>query len=123
MDGGVGDALAEAGDDTDGDQERGVGLGQGRGQQRQHRRGRDPEQEDPLAPVLGREVAPGDLGDDVAVEEAGEDEALGPRVPVKVRDLKSVKAHERKIKLVVFTKFLKATNFKLFHLSFDLFNR
>ena len=67
MDGGVGDALAEAGDDTNGDQERGVGLGQGRGQQRQHCRGRDPEQEDPLAPVLGREVAPGDLGDDVAV--------------------------------------------------------
>ena len=76
-----------------------------------------------LPAVLGGEVSARDLGEDVAVEEAGEDEALGPRVPVKVRDLKSVKAHERKIKLVVFTKFLKATNFKLFHLSFDLFNR
>ena len=44
---GVGDPLAEAGQDPGGDEEGGVGLGQGGGQQGQHRRGADTEQEDP----------------------------------------------------------------------------
>lgn len=87
MYGGVGDTLTEAGDDPDRNQKRGVGLGQGWGQERQHRRGRDPEQEDPLASVFGCEVAPGYLSDDVAIEEAREDQALGLGVPVKVRNL------------------------------------
>ena len=40
-----------------------------------------------LPAVLGGEVSARDLGEDVAVEEAGEDEALGLGVPVKVRHL------------------------------------
>ena len=87
MYGGVGDTLAEAGDDPDPDQKRGVGLGQDWGQEGQHRRGHDPEQENSFAPVLGCEISPGDLSDDVAIEEAREDQALGLGVPFKVRDL------------------------------------
>ena len=40
-----------------------------------------------LPAVLGGEVSARDLGEDVAVEEAGEDEALGLGVPVKVGHL------------------------------------
>ena len=40
-----------------------------------------------LPAVLGGEVTARDLGEDVAVEEAGEDEALGLGVPVKVGHL------------------------------------
>lgn len=87
MDGGVRDPLGEAGDDPDPDQERGVGLGQGWGQKGQYRRGRDPEQENPLASVFCCEVAAWDLREDVAIEEAGEDEALGLGVPIKVGNL------------------------------------
>ena len=87
MNGWVGDALGEAGDDPDTDQQRRVGLGQDRGQEGQHCRGGDPEQENPLAPVLCCEISSGNLSEDVAVEEAREDQALGLRVPVKVRNL------------------------------------
>ena len=41
----------------------------------------------PLPTVLGGEVATRDLGDDVAVEEACQDQPLGTRVPLKVRQL------------------------------------
>ena len=43
-----------------------------------------------LPAVLGGEVSARDLGEDVAVEEAGEDEALGLGVPVKVGHLQVV---------------------------------
>jgi hypothetical protein len=38
--------------------------------------------------LLGSQVAAWDLGEDVAVKEAGKDEPLGLGVPVKVRALK-----------------------------------
>ena len=41
----------------------------------------------PLPTVLGGEVATRDLGDDVAVEEACQNQSLGTRVPLKVRQL------------------------------------
>ena len=43
-----------------------------------------------LPAVLGGEVPARDLGEDVAVEEAGEDEALGLGVPVEVGHLQVV---------------------------------
>ena len=43
-----------------------------------------------LPAVLGGEVSARDLGEDVAVEEAGEDEALGLGVPVEVGHLQVV---------------------------------
>ena len=45
---------------------------------------------DHLPAILGGEVSARDLGEDVAVEEAGEDEALGLGVPVKVGHLQVV---------------------------------
>jgi hypothetical protein len=42
--------------------------------------------------LLGSQVAAWDLGEDVAIKEAGKDETLGLGVPVKVRALK----HERR---------------------------
>ena len=45
--------------------------------------------------LLGSQVAAWDLGEDVAVKEAGQDEPLGLGVPVKVRALK----YERRWKM------------------------
>ena len=65
-----------------------MGLGQHGGEEGEEGRDGDPEQEDPLPSVLGGEVTPGNLGEDVAVEEAGQDQALSFGIPVKIRILK-----------------------------------
>ena len=84
---GVRDSLAEAGGDPGADEERSVHLGQRRSENGEDGGGGDAVQKDPLAAVLGGEVSARDLGDHVAVEEAGEDETLGARVPRKVGKL------------------------------------
>ena len=88
MDGGVGHALGQTGQDPDCDQQRRVGLGQDRGQQRQHRRGRDAEQKYPLASVFCGKVTSGDLSENISIEETRKNQSLGLGIPIKIWPLK-----------------------------------
>ena len=99
MDGGVGDPLRQSRQHPGNDHQGGVGLGQQGSDQGQYGRDGDPEQEDSLPAVLGGEVPARDLGEDVAVEEAGEDQALRVGVPVKIRILKQFITLEESIHL------------------------
>ena len=87
--GGIGDALGQAGQHPGGDQQPGVTLGQQRRDEGQHGRDGDPEQENSLPAILGGEVAARNLSEDVAVEEAGQNQALSLGIPVKIRILKN----------------------------------
>ena len=89
MYGGIGDALGQAGQHPGGDQQPGVALGQQRRDEGQHGRDGDPEQENSLPAILGGEVAARNLSEDVAVEEAGQNQALSLGIPVKIRILKN----------------------------------
>lgn len=87
MNGGVGHALKEALQDSGNDQESGASLGQGWRQYGQEGCGKNTNQEYSFASISSGQESPGNLGHDVAVEEGSKDDALGTRLPGKVRIL------------------------------------
>ena len=71
--------LEEALQHPHGDQRPHAQIGRDRREQRQHRGGQHPEAKEPLAAVPGGEQASGQLEEEVADEEGGEDPACGNR--------------------------------------------